>query len=221
MTTVNATGKEGVLPTQPRDIRPSRLGQEDFMELMVTQIRNQDPFKPLESGEFLGQIAQFSTVSGIQDLQNSFAGVASALFSSQALQASSLIGRNVLINSDQVYHQPGNDSLGAVEVTAPVQALIVSVTDSQGQLVRQLNLGSQTAGMAMVDWDGLTDSGEAAGSGYYRLQAFEANGSGNRALKTYATGQVHSVTLADQGQGISLSVGRHGDVDFRNIKQIR
>ena len=86
--------------TQPKAEKKNELGQDAFLELMVTQLKNQDPFKPLDSGEFLGQLAQFGTVQGLSGLQTSFDGLASSLVSNQALQAASLVGRTALVESD-------------------------------------------------------------------------------------------------------------------------
>ena len=74
-----------------------QLGQEDFMDLMLTQMNNQDPFKPMENGEFLTQMAQFSAVSGLKDIKESFQGLADTMQSNQALQAASMVGRKVLV----------------------------------------------------------------------------------------------------------------------------
>src|SRR5690625_1502858 len=79
---------------------PGEIGQEDFLKLMVTQLQNQDPFSPMENGEFLAQIAQFTTATGIQELQQSFERFSSNIKTEQALQAASLVGRNVVVESD-------------------------------------------------------------------------------------------------------------------------
>ena len=87
--------------TQPKAEKKKELGQEAFLNLMITQLKNQDPFKPLDSGEFLGQLAQFGTVSGLQDLQTKFDSLSSALVSNQALQAASLVGHTALVPSSR------------------------------------------------------------------------------------------------------------------------
>ena len=91
------------------------LGQTDFLHLMLTQLKNQDPFKPLDSSEFLGQLAQFGTVSGLAQLQTSFDGLASSLTSDQALQASGLVGRSALVPGAEALLANGKLS-GAVDL---------------------------------------------------------------------------------------------------------
>ena len=122
------------------------IGQDEFLKLMTTQLNNQDPMKPMASGEFFSQIAQFSSVAGIQDLQKSFSQVASAMLSSQALQASAMVGRTVLVPSSEAELKEGADVQGAVELTSSTSDLAVGVYDAAGQLVRQINMGPQVAG---------------------------------------------------------------------------
>lgn len=95
------------------------LGQADFLELMVTQLQNQDPFEPLQSGEFIGQLAQFGTVSGVGELNNSFSALSSSLISSQSLGATNLIGKNALIPSDSLSLKEGEIARGAIGANAP------------------------------------------------------------------------------------------------------
>src|SRR3569623_2873173 len=120
------------------------LSQTDFLKLMTSQLQNQDPLKPLDNSEFVSQMAQFSTVSGIQALQNSFSTLATSLSPGQALQAASLVGHTVLTPSTTASLSAGGTmSLG---VDAPASGdVIVNVTDASGQLVRRIDLGTQAA----------------------------------------------------------------------------
>jgi hypothetical protein len=109
MAGIDATTLEqaGLARAPTADARANdKLGQEQFLKLMITQLNNQDPFKPLESGEFLGQLAQFGTVSGIQDLQQSFQGLAGSMQSNQALQAAGLVGRSVYVPAQEAWLPP-------------------------------------------------------------------------------------------------------------------
>ena len=125
-----------------------KLNQEAFLELMIAQFQNQDPFKPMENGDFLGQMAQFGTVSGIEELNQSFSTIAGSLYSDQALQASGLIDRTVLVSSDAGL-LPGQGSLsGAVDLATSSGSLAVQVTDANGELVRRMDLGTQPSGLA-------------------------------------------------------------------------
>lgn len=183
----------------------NKLGQEEFLTLMTTQLRNQDPLKPLESSEFLGQIAQFSTVSGIRDLQTSFSGLASSLQANQTLQAAALIGRNVLAPGATGALAAGGSLSGAVDLPASTTQLNVSIYDSNGQLVRRLELGAQESGITRFSWDGLRDDGQAASPGRYALKAEALLDGKSTALGTLVQDRVESVTLGTAGLVINLA----------------
>ena len=105
------------------------LSTEDFLSLMTTQLKNQDPLKPLENGDFLGQIAQFSTVSGIGDLNSPFDGFAQSMQSDQALRGSALVGRNVLVPSSIGNLSAEEGFKGQINVAQPVGDLKVQIYD--------------------------------------------------------------------------------------------
>jgi flagellar basal-body rod modification protein FlgD len=194
------------------------LSQTEFLKLMTSQLQNQDPLKPLDNSEFVSQMAQFSTVSGIQALQNSFSTLATSLSSGQALQASSLVGHTVLTPSTTASLSAGGTmSLG---VDAPASGdVIVNVTDASGQLVRRIDLGTQAAGVTKFQWDGLDNSGSAAPAGQYTFTAVVGSGSQAQAATMLTAGKVNSVSLDSSG-ALNLDVDGIGSVAFSTIRQI-
>jgi flagellar basal-body rod modification protein FlgD len=202
MSTIDTTYSDLGLALQQPATRQS-LGQEDFLRLMTAQLQNQDPFKPMENGEFLGQMAQFSTVSGIQELQTSFATLASSLSANQTLQAATLVGRSVLVPSSSGWLSEGEELRGAAFAPSSGQVM-VDIVDASGQTVRSLDLGTQPAGLASFSWDGLDDGGEAAAEGAYTLRARLVQGSSQTALETLAAGRVQSVGLSRDGLTLDL-----------------
>lgn len=200
---------------------PSKLGQNEFLELMTTQLSNQDPFQPMENGEFMGQIAQFGTVNGVNELLTSFQDLASNLQSSQALQASNLIGRQVLVNHNQGYLPAEGNLLGAVELASSSDDVAVNVFDANGELLGREELGAQPAGLLQFNWDGTTLSGQRAPSGRYRIEV-EANYGGNtEALTPQVVDQVHSLTLGGGGQQMQVELENLGTVSFNQVNQIQ
>lgn len=197
----------------------NKLGQEQFLELMIAQLKNQDPLKPMENGEFLGQIAQFGTVSGIQDLQKSFGQLAGALQSNQALMASSLVGRSVLTPGNVGALTAGGALSGTVELNSSAANLAISIVDGNGQLVRRLELGTQAAGSVPFSWDGLTDAGSPAVPGRYQVRAEAVVNGQATAMATQIAARVDSVTLGG-AQGIVLNLAGLGAVAFNDVKQI-
>ncbi len=206
--------------TQTTAKQKGDIGQGDFLKLMTTQLRNQDPFKPLESGEFLSQIAQFSTVNGIQNLESSFSSLANNLVSNQALQASSLVGRSVLLPSDKGVLPAGAPMKGSVEVDASVSNLVVGIYSGTGQLVRRINLGTQPQGLATYQWDGSTDAGTQAAPGVYTIKAEGQQGKDVVSMQAFAQAKVESVTLNNERGGITLNLAGLGSAEFSSVKQI-
>ncbi len=202
--------------TKPND----KLLQEDFLELMVAQLKNQDPMKPMESGDFLGDIAQFGTVSGIQDLQESFASLSESIYSNQALQAASLVDRSVLVPLDRGVLPSSGSLNGVVELPTSTPQLTVSIHDSAGALVRQINLGAQAAVSPHFQWDGLLDDGSYATPGVYQVRAEALINGETTALNPQVEASVRSVTLGGAGQGLQLELDQLGTVDFSMVKQI-
>jgi flagellar basal-body rod modification protein FlgD len=198
----------------------SEILQEDFLELMVTQLTNQDPFKPMESGEFLGQLAQFGTVSGIDDLENSFSELANSLTSNQALQASSLIDRKVWLTSDRGALPEAGSMTGALDLAAAAEQVTVGVYDGTGQLVKQLDLGRQRAGQLEFAWDGLDAQGQRQPAGIYRLQAESTTAGVTEAVEVSVIAKVEGVALGKPGEPMYLEINGLGDVELSKIKRI-
>ncbi len=210
----------GLFSPPPANDNRSELGQDDFLTLMITQFRNQDPFEPLDNGEFLGQLAQFSTVSGIDSLNGAFASLASAFRDEQALQAANLVGRGVLAQSNTGYYD-GTDALaGAVELGASATSVQIDITDAAGQLVRRIELGDQPAGRVEFTWDGRDADGDVMPTGAYGLSARVVRGSFVESVPTYVRGSVESVTLGQFGGGMTLNLAGGGTLSLADIYQI-
>ncbi|MFO7602546.1 MAG: flagellar hook assembly protein FlgD [Gammaproteobacteria bacterium] len=213
--------------SKPKEgMKEQNLGQEDFMELMLAQMNHQDPFKPMENGDFIAQMAQFSSVKGLKEIKDSFNTLATSLQSSQALQASSMVGRSVLVPGNATRLSAGSDMNGAVEVPSSTSDLKVKVYDAGGQLVKTLDLGSQQEGVAHFSWDGSLDTTAPDGSilkandGKYTVQAEMLTDDKPQALTTLITDQVQSVSLGKPGEPVTLHLATAGKTSLAEIKQI-
>jgi len=195
------------------------IGQKEFLKLMTTQLQNQDPFKPMESGDFLTQIAQFSTVEGIGQLNKGFSELSESLVSNQALQATNLVGRQVLAPTGvAVLDQDGTIS-GRVELPAASGEVVVNVYDQAGQVVRRLELGAQPSGSAAFKWDGLKNDGTFAKPGSYFVSAEASINDTYESVETLLASEVRSVTLSNSG-GLLLDINGIGSLDFKEVRQI-
>ncbi|MFN2329790.1 MAG: flagellar hook assembly protein FlgD [Chromatocurvus sp.] len=220
MTDISAI--QDLFARQPQAAERNRdeLGQQDFLRLMTTQLQNQDPFKPMENGDFLAQMAQFSTVSGIDKLQATFTDTADALTGSQALQAASLVDRQVLVPSSQGRFDGENPLAGAVSVPEGASGGLVAVMNAQGQTVAQLPLIQGPGGRATFQWDGADGDGKMAPPGDYRLEARYRVGRETEAAEPLVWGRVDSVSLKGPGGGISINVAGMGAMSLSRALEI-
>ncbi|PCI19810.1 MAG: flagellar hook capping protein [Piscirickettsiaceae bacterium] len=198
----------------------SDLGQGDFLKLMVTQLENQDPLDPQDSGEFLGQIAQFSTVTGIQGLQASFSDFASSIANDQALQAANVVGRKVIVPLQAGILTEGGKIEGELSLPASSPDVSIKITDQSGQLIKTINLGSQAAGPVSFVWNGLKEDGSVAPAGNYSVDAEARIDGQNFDLDTQLVADVESVTLGGVGGGLKLNLVGLGSVDFSSVTKI-
>ena len=197
------------------------LGGTNFLTLMLAQLKNQDPTSPVDSNQFLNQLASLSTVQGITQLNTSFGSLSISLVSSQALQASSLLGHQALVSSKTANLTANGSVSGAVDVPQTTSQAVVNISDSSGALVRQINLGAQSTGLANFSWDGKLQDGSQAAAGQYTLSAqFAGATSGATAASTYVNGVVQSVTMGAGTTGLTLNVSGLGSVPFSGVKQI-
>jgi flagellar basal-body rod modification protein FlgD len=205
--------------TNQTSAKGKSLGQADFLKLMTTQLQNQDPMKPMENGDFLAQIAQFSTVQGIEDLNSNFSSLSSSLVSNQALQATNLVGHQVLAPTGVAALKSGGSIRGSIELPAASGDVVVNVRDQSGQIVRRLGLGSQAGGTTDFQWDGLRNDGQFAAPGTYFLSA-EASVNGQyESVDTLLASEVRSVTLSKSG-GLLLDLDGIGALDFSEVRKI-
>ncbi len=206
-----------------RDLKPDdgdKMGIKDFMNLMVTELTHQDPFKPMENTELATQISQFATVSGIDELNNSFDGLATSLLSDQTLQAANLVGRSVLIPSDIGYYATGSTLNGVVDMDMSASDVVVRIHNSSGVLVREMGLGTLTAGQTQFSWDGTMDSGDYAPTGNYYVTAEGVVDGENIAPYTLLEARVSSVSVGAPGQGLALNLEGLGSISFNDVAEI-
>jgi len=201
--------------------KEAALQQEQFLKLMTTQLTHQDPLKPMDNGNFLGQMAQFSTVSGIQDLQKSFKDFAGSVSSNQALQAAGLVGRYVSAPSAEGLLPAGGDIAGEFTLPSSSPEVNLKVIDpATGDVVRNIALGNQPVGNVAFKWDGLTSNNEFANPGVYKIQVEAKIDGKNTQLATQIRSKVESVTLGKGGGGLQVNLAGLDSVNFNQIKQI-
>ncbi|MCU0840794.1 MAG: flagellar hook assembly protein FlgD [Thiobacillaceae bacterium] len=204
---------------------PSAAGQaggiksvEDrFLKLLVTQLKNQDPMNPMENAELTMQLAQMSTVEGINNLNTSLASLLDSYRNSQTLQAASLIDRQVLVDGDRLQLAGGLGG-GAVELKQAADQVRVDILDAYGQAVRSLNLGQASAGLQRFAWDGLDSFGKPVADGVYRF-AVNASRAGEP-VEGIALSLDRVASVVTQGGQVRIGLLGVGERGLEQVRQI-
>jgi flagellar basal-body rod modification protein FlgD len=194
------------------------LGINEFLTLMTTQLKNQDPMKPLDGTAFIAQLAQFGTVSGIQQMQSSMELLAASLRSTQALNGASLVGRDVMVQADYIAHTEGGTVAGEIEVPQGVTSLELRIADANtGEVVRTVMLPIDS-NVAKFEWDGTNDRGVNVASGGYEIEAIARVGQVSESLPILMTGRVSSVSI--DSSGLTLNTGTLGPIDLADVRRV-
>ncbi|MBF6025588.1 flagellar hook assembly protein FlgD [Lysobacter niastensis] len=217
MSTVNTDNTFSNFGAAAQSARKENLGQADFLKLMTEQLKHQDPLKPLDNNQFLGQLAQFSTVQGIESMQGAMNAMASVMESDQTLRAAALVGRNALIEASEVQLAAGATLTG--EVTAPAAGPVqIEIVDASGAVVRKQIVQADAKGTLDWQWDGRDDAGKPIAAGNYEVRAIAGTGDDAEALEVRLSTRVDSVSIGPTGLELNLSgVGSHPLSSIRRI----
>ena len=199
----------------------SSLGQEDFLKLMTTQIANQDPFAPQSNTEMIAQMAQFSTVTGIQQLNTTVGNVATEISQNRIATAASFVGKTVLVPGSTALADSSGGISGAVDLPSAATGLTVQITRESGELVKSIDLGSNAAGLVGFSWDGLDANGKPVGDQRYTVKATMLSGTKQTAAITDVYGPITEAAIPTAGAEMTFTVSGVGNVNLSNIKSIK
>ena len=191
--------------------------QSKFLKLLVAQLKNQDPLNPVDNAQMTSQMAQISTVTGIDKLNTTLQSMATSFNASQSLQATSMIGRNVLVPGGTLQLQDGK-AQGGASLAQPVDQLTVSIVDASGQVLHKVDLGPQQAGVVSFEWDGKTDNGATAVAGSYSFKIEAVQGGNKIDALALALGRVSGVTQG--ANGTMLNINGMAPVAVSDVKQV-
>lgn len=195
----------------------TKEAQDRFMTLLVTQMKNQDPLNPMDNAQVTSQLAQLSTVTGIDKLNATVTALNASFQTSQNLQAANMIGHGVIAPGNTIGLTDGKSVFG-VELPQSADKLQVRIKDAAGTVVRTMDLGLTPAGISTMSWDGKTDSGSTATNGVYQFEV-SANAAEKKLDATSLSfGLVSSITSGTQGA--KLSVANIGDISMADVRQI-
>lgn len=195
----------------------SKETEDRFLTLLVAQMKNQDPMNPLDNAQVTSQLAQLSTVQGIENMSRSLQELASSLGANQMSQAANLIGRAVLVPGDSIRPSELEDIIG-FELSRPADAVKIDIFDAGGNVVRSLNLGPREQGVNLYAWDGLTSTGEAAPDARYTFKIEALQGGQPMEHTALHLDLVNSVSQGSEG--VKFNLFGNEFVSYSDIRQI-
>lgn len=192
--------------------------QDRFLKLLVTQMKNQDPLNPMDNAQVTSQMAQLSTVTGVDKLNATLQALSDSMMSGQSLQAATgMIGHGVLVEGKGVDLIKGN-GYGGIELAQSADRVDVAIYDQAGALVRNIQLGAQPVGLTNWQWDGRNDAGVTMADGGYTFTVNAVQAGAPVAATALQFGMVNSVMQGKQG--VTLSAGQLSDIAISQVKQI-
>lgn len=196
------------------------LTQADFFALLTKELANQDPTKPVDNKEMISQMTAFSTTDGVSNLNKSFDTFANSMTSNQALQASSLVGRSVLVEDNVFGMAEGEDVKGKVIADKAASNVKIYVENVAGEVIQTVPVGDVKKGGAGFTWDGQTATGEAAPAGAYRFRIVGLVEGKAAELETQTYRKVDSVTLSGAGGGVVLNLNGGSSMKLTDVVEV-
>lgn len=193
--------------------------QDRFLKLLVTQMQNQDPLNPMDNAQVTSQMAQISTVTGIDKLGVSMGDLGGMLQAAKTTQATTMIGRNVFAEGNVMnYDSASGQGVAGFNLASKASSVKVEVLDQGGAVMQTQTYDNVPAGINNFSWDGALDKGGTAESGKYQFRITATQGTQAVEATTLSVGRVNSVSLA--GGVATLNVAGLGAIDLDAVQQV-
>ena len=200
--------------------RRDQLGQADFLKLMTTQLQNQDPFAPMDNADFIAQMAQFSTVTGITDMGETLKGMSDQLQEFRIATASNLLGHSVLVPGNMARPDENGEIHGVVDLPSSASTSNIRFTNEQGEILHQVDMGAQPRGLVGFSWldipSEILESGDAI-----RVEAYADTGNGLEAVSPSVFADVLAATTGNGRDGVQLDVRDYGTISAAEVIKFR
>jgi len=178
MTISNISGITSTAQYEKQTDTTNSLGQDAFLSMLVTQMKYQDPLEPMKNTDFTAQLAQFSSLEALTNIQNQFSSLTASIDSQNNLMTAALIGKDVEVSGDSIEVSNGNVPQVSFDLSDKASLVEISIYDSTNKLVQKASLGAADEGRNNFSWDGLDSSGNKVSDGYYTFTV-SANSSEN------------------------------------------
>jgi flagellar basal-body rod modification protein FlgD len=200
----------------------SELGQQDFLKLMTVQLQNQDPFAPMENGDFIAQMAQFSTVSGIEQMNRGLTGLTDQMRQMRIATASNLLGHSVLVPGNLARPDADGEIHGVIDLPQASSATMIRYSDAEtGELYHSEALGAQRAGLIGFNWRDLPPA-VIEGRRQIKIEATVNMGDGEESLGPSVYAKVLAAAAgSDTADGVTLDVQDYGEVTLTDNIRFR
>lgn len=211
--------RKSTTPTVTSGSANATLDQSDFLALMTAQLKNQDPFEPVDNTQMVAQMAQFSSLAGISEMNTTLKALSEKLSGTTMNDALGWVGRTVLTEGDTAYPRTTGGFEGAIEIDKDASDIDVVIEDQNGQILKTVSLGPRSKGTVDFDWDGTTDSGEEAGAGPFKIRlAAQGTDGGSIAARSLVWAPVTSVSLVDGEPNLTLpGIGQIKSSEVRKV----
>ena len=196
------------------------LGQSDFLKLMTTQLQNQDPFAPMENAEFIAQMAQFSTVTGITEMGTELKGIAEQLGEFRIATAANLLGNSVMIPGNYARPDAQGEIHGMLDLPSASGVTNLTFSNAAGDVLHHMELGPQSAGLVGFAWQDVPES-VLEGGDAIRIEAFADMGEGMQSLTPSVYAEILAASTGDPVTGVMLDVRDYGSVRAADITKFR
>lgn len=192
--------------------------KDNFLKLLVTQMKYQDPMNPMDSAQMTSQIAQLNTVEGINQLNATVSSLQASLMASQSMQSASLIGKTILADGNSISLLNGSANL-SMRLEGAAESVVVDVINSSGRIIKTTDLGANAAGIKSFTWDGSTNEGGTAPDGQYTFQVNAKKLNQTVAVTPLTQATVSGVELTSAGTQLSLNNGTN--IAMSTIRGVR
>ncbi|CAG9173909.1 flagellar hook assembly protein FlgD [Cupriavidus pampae] len=209
----NDSSNSSINDTLKKNSASAKDIQSDFLKMLVTQMNNQDPLNPMDNSQLTSQLAQISTVNGLENVNETLNALLAQTAATRAMDSASLIGRSVMVPGSKVAVADGVAARIAVDIPSTADAVQVQVLDKNGSVVRTIDMKGQTAGVHDIEWDGKNDQGGTVPDGEYAFKVTGTADGKDVGPVALVSGKVRGISGDSTGVLVNLEDGTSANVD--------
>ena len=196
------------------------MGKQEFLTLFTAQLQNQNPLEPVKNEAFVAQLAQFSQLEALTNMQTSLDSFVTSMSGERLLGSASLIGKKVAMTDTPTQLASGGTIDASIDLPLGANGILVSVIDSQGRLVQELTAGPQLPGTVPISWDGKDAAGNNAPSGLYSLSATAVVNGQTETIPVSTLSTVRAISSNPSDGSVSVEVDGGKTLLLTDVKRV-